>query len=128
MRHVRSFIAVAEEGRAARGLGLSQPPLSKQIQALEAALGVVLFERDKRGVRLTKGGEAALPEAYRLIEQCDRLQQAARRAEAGENRPSHRGLPSAFYEILLRLLDRSRMRCPDIRISLKEFDTAGAVL
>lgn len=131
LRHVRAFIAVADElnfGRAARRLGLSQPPLSKQIQALEGTLGVALFERDKRGVRLTKGGEAALHEAYRLIEQCDRLQQAARRAEAGESGHLTIGyLPSAFYEVLPRLLERFRAECPEVDVSLKEFSTAGAV-
>lgn len=131
LRHVRSFIAVAEElnfGRAARRLGLSQPPLSKQIQALESGLGVALFERDRRGVRLTKGGEAALQEAYRLIEQSERVQQAARRAEAGESGHLAIGfLPSAFYEILPRLLHGFRKAYPDVEVSLKEFNTAGAV-
>lgn len=131
LRHVRAFIAVAEElnfGRAARRLGMSQPPLSKQIQALEGDLGVALFERGKSGVRLTKGGEAALKEAYRLVEQTDRLQQAARRAEAGESGHLTIGyLPSALYEILPRLLERFRLERPDVEISLKEFNTAGAV-
>ncbi|MEZ5764049.1 MAG: LysR substrate-binding domain-containing protein [Xanthobacteraceae bacterium] len=130
LRHVRSFIAVAEElnfGRAARRLGLSQPPLSKQIQALEAELGVSLFERAKSGIRLTKAGDGALREAYRLIEQADRLQQAARRAEAGESGQMTIGyLPSAFYEIMPRLLAGFRSQWPDVEVTLKEFSTAGA--
>lgn len=131
LRHVRSFIAVAEElnfGRAARRLGLSQPPLSKQIQALESAIGVPLFERSRNGVRLTKGGEAALREAYRLVEQAERVQQAARQAEAGEKGQLTIGyLPSAFYEVLPQLLTRFREKWPDVEVSLKEFNTAGAV-
>ena len=131
LRHVRSFIAVAEElnfGRAARRLGMSQPPLSKQIQALESAIGVTLFERSKSGVRLTKGGEAALREAYRLVEQADRVQQAARQAEAGESGQLTIGyLPSAFYEVLPQLLARYREKWPEVEVSLKEFNTTGAV-
>jgi len=131
LRHVRSFIAAAEElnfGRAARRLGLSQPPLSKQIQALESAIGVALFERSKSGVRLTKAGEAALREAYRLVEQADRVQQAARQAEAGESGQMTIGyLLTAFYEILPQLLTSFREKWPDVEVSLKEFNTQGAV-
>jgi len=131
LRHVRSFIAVAEElsfGRAARRLGVSQPPLSKQIQALESSIGAVLFERSRSGVRLTKGGEAALREAYKLIEQADLIQQAARQAEAGERGQMTLGyLPSAFYEVLPKLLTSFHERWPDVEISLKEFNTPGAV-
>jgi DNA-binding transcriptional LysR family regulator len=59
LRHLRSFVVVAEEGhvgRAAERLFMSQPPLSRQLQQLEQALGMTLFERTPRGVVLTDDG------------------------------------------------------------------------
>ena len=75
LRQIRYFIAVAEERSftvAARRLNLSQPPLSQQIQSLEAALGAQLLYRTSRRVELTQAGEALLARA-RAIQQQIRL-------------------------------------------------------
>ncbi len=128
---IRAFIAVAEEmhfGRAALRLGVSQPPLSRRIMILERALGVPLFVRDRTGIRLTKSGQAALREAYRLMEQSNRLQQSARSAEAGESCVLTVGyLPSAFHDILPALLTEFYRRRPDVDVVLKEFRTTEAL-
>lgn len=89
LRQLRYFVAVAEElsfRRAADRLHITQPPLSRQIAALEAALGVPLLERDTRMVRLTAAGEAAQREFARLLQRFDEgiarvvaVQPAARR-------------------------------------------------
>src|SRR5947209_12678721 len=87
LRHLRYFIAVAEElhfGRAARRLGITQPPLSLQIQRLEAELGVTLFERTNRRVQLTPAGKTLLEEGRNVIAEFSGALDAARRAARGE--------------------------------------------
>lgn len=87
-RELRYFVAVAEElhfGRAARRLGMAQPPLSRAIQQLERRVGVALLTRDSRGVALTPAGEVLLREGRRAL---DAVTAAARRAHrAGTDRP-----------------------------------------
>lgn len=80
IRHLRFFAAVAEErhfGNAAAALGMTQPPLSQGIQRLERHLGVRLFERDARGVRITEAGSALLPQARELLDSAATFTQTA---------------------------------------------------
>uniref|UniRef100_UPI00301C9DF8 LysR family transcriptional regulator n=2 Tax=Hydrogenophaga TaxID=47420 RepID=UPI00301C9DF8 len=70
-RHLRCFLALAEElhfGRAAARLAMTQPPLSLNIQQLEASVGAPLFVRNSRGVALTPAGQAFVPRARALLE------------------------------------------------------------
>ena len=80
LRLLRAYVAVAEEkhfGRAAARLFITPPSLSQQIKTLEKSLGVRLFDRDPRGVRLTRAGEALLEQARATLEQADRLEEMA---------------------------------------------------
>jgi DNA-binding transcriptional LysR family regulator len=84
--HLRGFVAVAEEshfGRAAERLRMTQPPLSRQVQRLERAVGFDLFLRTPRGAELTPAGRIFLEEARRLLSSADTAPLRARRVAAG---------------------------------------------
>jgi DNA-binding transcriptional LysR family regulator len=83
LAQIRTFVAVAEEGnvtRAARRLGLSQPPVTRQVRDLEAELGAPLFERTARGVRLLPAGDVFLAHARRVLREVDAAVTAVRQA------------------------------------------------
>jgi DNA-binding transcriptional LysR family regulator len=87
LRHLRYFIAVAEElnfSRAAQRMHMAQPPLSAAIRQLELDLGVALFLRTTREVKLTEAGHAFLAGARRTLADAERAAEDARRAAAGE--------------------------------------------
>lgn len=128
LRHLRYFVAVAEEmhfGRAAERLFIAQPPLSQQIQQLERELGVPLFERTSRRVRLTPAGAVFLEDARSILARVQSSVQDVRRAAKGELGSLSVGFAaSATYEFLPRVLRRFRERFPDIELLLYELNAA----
>src|SRR4029077_13999012 len=84
---LRCFLAVAEDlhfGRAAQRVNMTQPPLSRQIQLLEHELGVTLFERTSRAVKLTPAGRTFLPEAKQMLRLAEGAAISAKRVARGE--------------------------------------------
>ena len=76
LTQLRYFVAVAEEGtvtRAAARCFVSQPPMSRQLRALEDELSVKLFERSAKGMTLSRAGERVLEQARRILELVDDL-------------------------------------------------------
>jgi DNA-binding transcriptional LysR family regulator len=87
LRRLRYMSVLAEElhfGRAAERLGIAQPALTQHIQALERELGVELFHRTKRSVKLTVAGRVTLTEAIRTLQQAEKTMLVARQAGRGE--------------------------------------------
>src|SRR3954469_8836388 len=116
LRHLRYFIAVAEElhfRRAAERLHVAQPAVSEQIRKLEQELGVQLLNRTHRSVSMTEAGSAMLDEARRVLRQADVAQEAARQAA---HRTGYRlrvgSMPDAFPQVLSRALGRVAKTLP----------------
>lgn len=124
IRHLRYFVAVAEElnfGRAASRLHVSQPPLSRQIQQLEAGLGTLLFIRESRRIRLTDAGHQYLRDVRKLLADLDKAGESARRAARGETGLLRLGFVStALYSILPEMVRCYRTRWPDVKLELRE--------
>jgi DNA-binding transcriptional LysR family regulator len=132
LRHLRYFVAVAEEGhmtRAAERLGIQQPPLSQQIRALESELQVQLFRRKARGVELTQPGQALLAEAHAILQQVEHAVAAARRTARGEAGRVGLGFTSSasFHPLVPRLIREYREAHPLVGLTLEESGTGELV-
>ncbi|MBI4474374.1 MAG: LysR family transcriptional regulator [Acidobacteria bacterium] len=127
LRHLRYLMAVAEElnfGRAAIRLRISQPPLSQQIRQLEEELGVRLFERTKRRVRLTEAGKRIVLEAEQILKQVDHFVNVASRVSEGAiGRLSVTGT-ALVNDILVQVLRRFAQQYPGVHIELQLMNTA----
>ncbi len=124
LRQWRQFVALAEElhfGRAAARLYMTQPPLTQAIAGLEAALGVRLFDRTQRSVRITPAGAALLPEVRELLARAQALPVLARAAAAGElGRLRLAFVSTVGFELLPRWVRAFRERWPQVALELIE--------
>jgi len=132
LRHLRYFAAVAEElhfTRAAKKLHMEQPPLSQQIQALEAELGVALFRRSKRHVALTEAGRRFLVSAKRILADAELATDEVRRVSRGELGELRIGFSSSLplTSLLPRVLRDYRATYPHVTLTLREMFTIDQI-
>ena len=122
LRDMRYFLAVAEEGhmgRAANRLHLSQPPLTRHIQALEEKLGVPLFLRTPKGMALTEAGLTLLQEVPNLLELAQQAAERTRLAGQGWIGRLDVGLfGSGVLDVIPRILAQFHQARPDVKIVL----------
>lgn len=123
-RHLRYAVALAEHahfGRAATALGIAQPPLSKQIAALEREVGARLFDRTRRGVFPTAAGAAFLVRARAALAEIGAASVDAARAARGESGRLRLGfIASALLDPLPGVLRRFSRERPGVRLELHE--------
>lgn len=124
---LRAFVAVAEElnfRRAALRLNMTQPPLSRNIRLLEDAIGVRLFDRTNRSVRLTAAGARFFKDAVDILQRAESAALIARRADRGEAGSVAIGfVPSASVEIIPRIAARVARTMPQVEIDIREMMT-----
>lgn len=127
LRHLRYFIAVAEElnfSRAAERLHIAQPPLSQQIQALEKELGVQLFDRNRRPLQLTLAGQTFLESARLAVTQLEQAVRSTQRVYRGELGCLTVGFTSSIANsVLSDILRAFRERNPDVKLVWRELAT-----
>src|ERR1700744_5326870 len=128
LRHLKAFVAVADElhfSRAADRLQMAQSPLSQRIRTLEAELGVRLFERTNRRVRLTAAGEAILREARTTLRAAQATQRAAGRARDGETGVLRLGFVArAAFLRLPELLRSPGAGAPAVEVELRRLNSS----
>ena len=131
-RHLRYFLVLAEElhfGRAARRLGLSQPPLSLNIQQLEASIGAVLLTRNSKSVQLTAAGMAFVPAARALLDQAANAANLAKDVGQGMAGSLTIGFAGTMlYSGLPEIIARFQASHPMLRLHLKELSSSEQLI
>ncbi|HET9943461.1 MAG TPA: LysR substrate-binding domain-containing protein [Terriglobia bacterium] len=130
LRHLRYLVVLAEElhfGRAAIRLNISQPPLSQQIRQLEKELGVQIFERTKRQVRLTDTGKRIVEEAHKVLARVDHFTKVASQAGGGEIGHLAVGVTGGVNQILVDTLRLIGRKYPGVHIELHYLSTGMQV-
>lgn len=127
LRQIRYFVAVADARsftRAAEKLHIAQPPLSRQIQLLEAELGVQLLIRDSRPLQITEAGRVFYEQALQVLQRVEQMKEATIQVGKGQARRLSIGfVASTLYGALPMLTQRLRQRHPDVDVQLLELTT-----
>ena len=130
-RHLRYFVAVAEARSfraAAQQLHVSQPPLTRQVQQLEELLGVLLLERQPRGVELTAAGAVFLDEARNLLALAEAALDRTQMVAQGQLGRLDIGVfGSAVFDAIPRVIQAFRQVHPKVEVVLHNLDRAGQI-
>jgi len=130
IRQLTYFVTLAEElsfGRAAERLHIVQPAVSQQIRRLERELGVPLFDRSSRHVRLTAAGECLLPEARAVLAAVGQVRQVAAGVVAGVGGILRVGTSQGLGERLDRTLEELRKAAPGLQVRLVSAPAADRI-
>ena len=123
LRHLRYFVSVAQQGsftKAAEKMFTAQPSLSQQIKDLEEEVGVLLFDRSSKKIRLTNEGEAFLPHALSALESAQLAMSAARQVAYNKNNQIYIGfLNVAELKVMPLILDKLKQQIPDLHIHVQ---------
>lgn len=122
LRHLRAFVAVAEEGtftKAARRLHISQPPLSRQVRQLEHELGTAVFVRRHDGIELTPDGTTLLERAQVALTAFREFEEFTK-SVSSRARPVRVGIGWGLWEAVERIRSHHAKRFPDVRISAED--------
>ena len=128
LRHLRYFVAVAEHASvrgASEQLHVTQPAISRQIQDLEETLGVALFERTPRGLKLTLAGDAYLREARGILQQVEQAARVAQRVAAGVSGHVRMGFVenAVWGGLVPNALQAFQQKAPQVGIELTPMNT-----
>lgn len=130
MKQLWMFLAVAEEehfGRAAQRLGMSQPPLTEQIKILENSLKLKLFDRSRRGTKLSAAGKAIYPEVRKFADSMASLERVVYEIAQGQSGFLHIGAVStAMLDIVPSMLDFIKQDFPETTPFVREIDSVEA--
>jgi DNA-binding transcriptional LysR family regulator len=131
LRHLRSFATVAVERnftRAADRLGIAQPPLSRQIRELEGELGVLLFDRSSRPIRLTEPGRLLYEQAVQILASVDQLTKSMKQLGSSQKPRFIIGVVgSIMHGALPEMIRRFREKVADTDVELVELTTVEQV-
>ncbi|OTG66792.1 LysR family transcriptional regulator [Acinetobacter silvestris] len=126
LRHLRYFVAVVEEQsftKAAEKLFIAQPPLSRQIQNLEAELGIQLFERGSRPLKTTEAGQFFYLHAVKLLSNAEEIKSMTKRIGMVERTITMGFVGSLLYGLLSKIVYLYRQQQPHLKIELVEMTT-----
>ncbi|ALH96075.1 LysR family transcriptional regulator [Acinetobacter equi] len=130
LRHLRYYVAVVEEQsftKAAERLFIAQPPLSRQIQNLEAELNVQLFERGSRPLKTTEAGQFFYQHALKLLSNAEEIKSMTKRVGMADRTITIGFVGSLLFGLLSNIVYLFKQQQPNLKIEMIEMATAEQI-